>query len=88
MLIRGKGNGPLTDQKKTVSSQKSVSSAVDISSDILAKVNGYALQAVTADQVFVGKQLLAHSGIDRDNERFPESVLNDFAASLPGKSAL
>ncbi|WP_020675552.1 hypothetical protein [Geopsychrobacter electrodiphilus] len=88
MFIKGKGKGPLTDQVKTVSSQKSASSAVAITAEILAQVNVYALQPLTAEQIFVGKQLLAHNGIDRDNERFPVAVLNDFAQTIPGKSAL
>ena len=88
MVIRGKGKGPLTDQRKTVSSQKSASSAVEITTEVLAQVNAYALQPVTAEQIFIGKQLLAHNGVDRDNERFPEAVLNDFATNLPGKSTL
>ncbi len=87
-LFRGKGKGPVNEARKQFSCQKSVTSAVAVTDEILSKVNGYALEPLKAEDIFVGKQLLAHNGIDRDRERFPEQILDDFAASLPGKSAL
>lgn len=61
---------------------------VEISPEMLAKINNYTLKPLTADDVYVRKYLLAHNGIDRDNERFPEDLLNDFMTTLPGKSFL
>lgn len=60
----------------------------EISDDQMAKINKYALETLQADQVHVRKFLLAHNMIDRDNERFPEGLLDDFAKTLPGKSFL
>lgn len=70
-----------------VAGSKSVSGA-DITAAMLAKINGYALKELSADEVYVRKVLLAHNAIDRDNERFPEPLLDNFAATLPGKSLL
>ena len=88
MLIRGKGKGPVTEARKQFSSKKSVTSAVKVTDEILAKVNAYALEPLTAEEIFVGKQLLAHNGIDRDTERFPEQIIDDFAKTLTGKNTL
>ncbi|WP_305046334.1 hypothetical protein [Geoalkalibacter sp.] len=67
---------------------KGASVGVTVDDGLLAKINRFALVDLAADQVFVRKQLLAHNGIDRDRERFPENLLEDFARSLPGKSVL
>jgi hypothetical protein len=63
-------------------------SGADCTPEMLAKINTYALTPLTADQVFVRKFLMAHSCIDRDNECFPPEMLDQFAASMPGKSML
>lgn len=55
------------------------------SSEQLAAINVYALDELTADQVYVRTAYLAHNGIDRDNEVFDGALLRDFARSLPGK---
>jgi hypothetical protein len=60
----------------------------DITPAMLAKINAFALSPLTAEQVYVRKFLLCHSGIDRDVERFPPQLLDNFAATLPGKSFL
>ncbi len=67
---------------------KGASVGVELDAALLAKINRFALKELTADEIFARKQLLAHSGIDRDRERFPENLLDDFAATLPGKSVL
>lgn len=51
----------------------------------MAKINKFALVTLKEDQVYVRKYLMAHNGIDRDNERFHEDMLEDFAKTLPGK---
>lgn len=56
--------------------------------DMLAKINSFALKALTADEVFVRKFLMAHNCIDRDNECFPSEMLDQFSATMPGKSML
>lgn len=70
-----------------VAGSKAVSGA-EITAAMLAAINGYALKELTADEVYVRKCLLAHNAIDRDNERFPEGLLDNFATTLPGKSLL
>jgi hypothetical protein len=59
-----------------------------VTTDMLAKINRYALTPLTTDQVFVRKFLMAHNCIDRDNECFPNDMLDQFAATMPGKSLL
>jgi hypothetical protein len=56
--------------------------------EMLAKINRYALTPLKAEDVFVRKLLLAHNCIDRDNERFPDQMLEQFASSIVGKSLL
>ena len=60
----------------------------EIDDEQLAKINSYALVELKQEDVFARKMLLAHNAIDRDNERFPEDLLEDYAKTLPGKSAL
>lgn len=60
-----------------------------VTDEQLATINNrYAIVALTADQVYVRKFLLAHNAIDRDRERFAEALLDDFKATLPGKGLL
>jgi len=57
--------------------------------DELAIINSdYALEPLTAEQVFVCEMNLANDQVDRDNEKFPVEVLQEFALTLPGKSFL
>lgn len=60
----------------------------EVTPDALTKINSYALAPLTADQVYVRKYIMAHNCVDRDRERFPEALLDDFARTLPGKSLL
>jgi hypothetical protein len=60
----------------------------EITSDMLAKVNAFALKELGVDDIYARKCLLAHNCIDRDVERFSEPLLDNFAATLPGKSLL
>ena len=79
------GDGP---RKRFDFKGKGASVGIQADAAILGKINRFAMEELTADQVFVRKQILAHNGIDRDNERFPEAILDDFAKTLPGKSVL
>lgn len=56
-----------------------------LSGKALEKINKLALVPLNEDQVYVRKYLMAHNGIDRDNERFHEDLLEDFATTLTGK---
>jgi len=57
--------------------------------DELAIINrDYALEPLTAEQVYVCEMNLANDQVDRDNEKFPVEVLREFALTLPGKSFL
>lgn len=55
------------------------------SSEQLGLVNQFALETLSADQVYVRTAYLAHSGIDRDRDAFEKALLDDFARTLPGK---
>ena len=48
----------------------------------------FAGRQVTPDEVFVRGMLLCHDQLDRSFERFPQSYLQRFAETLPGKSVL
>jgi hypothetical protein len=60
----------------------------EVTPEMLAKINSFALNSLTVEQVYVRKFLFCHSAIDRDVERFPKALLEDFAATFPGKSFL
>lgn len=51
----------------------------------LAQINKLALRALNADEVYVRTVYLAHNAIDRDREAFDDTLINDFANTLPGK---
>lgn len=74
--------------KSFASGIKGAGAGVEVSAEILGKINRYALTPITADEVYVRRKILAHNGVDRDRERFNEALLDDFAATLPGKSTL
>jgi hypothetical protein len=67
---------------------KAIKAGIEITAEVLAKINSFALEPLTAEQVYVRKFLFCHSGIDRDVERFPKALLDDFTATFPGKSFL
>lgn len=71
-----------------LSGGKAAAGGAEITPEMLAKINGFALVPLAAEAVYARKFLMCHSAIDRDNERFPEELLDQFAATLPGKSFL
>ncbi len=63
-----------------------VASGAEITAAMLEKINSFALRPLVVEEIYVRKFLFCHSAIDRDNERFTESLLDDYAATFPGKS--
>ena len=59
-----------------------------VTQGMLLRINNFALKPLTTEKVYVRKFLMAHNAVDRDNERFPEGLLDDFAATFPGKALL
>lgn len=59
-----------------------------VTQGMLSRINNFALKPLTTEEVYVRKFLMAHNAVDRDNERFPEGLLDDFAATFPGKALL
>lgn len=55
------------------------------SDDQLRLINGYALEELGADDVYVRTFVIAHNAIDRDREVIDEALLGEFAQTLPGK---
>lgn len=74
----------MSGKNKTLGSVrfKAAGAATD---DQLQRINSYSLTPLTADQVYVRTALVAHNGIDRDNEVFDDALLADFVRTLPGK---
>lgn len=70
-------------QQKTLALHLKAATAVDEAT--LAAINALTLRAFTADELQVRDYALAHNCIDRDNEVFDESLLDDFARTIPGK---
>lgn len=60
----------------------------EITPEMMAKINRFALKELAPDDVYVRRFLMAHNLIDRDNECFPPAMLDEFAATFPGKSML
>jgi hypothetical protein len=67
---------------------KMAGDGAEVSPEMLAKINSFALTPLAAGEVYARKLLLAHNCIDRDNERFPDAMLDQFAATIVGKSLL
>jgi hypothetical protein len=65
---------------------KSVAPGAGVTPEILARINRWSLVPLNADDLYVRRFILAHDAIDRDKERFPKELLQDFADTLPGKS--
>lgn len=51
----------------------------------LTAIGAYTLADVPPEKLYVRTFALAHNAIDRDNEAFDDSLLADFARTLPGK---
>ena len=51
----------------------------------LARINEFAFEDLSGEDVYVRTFDLAHNGIDRDREVFPAKLLEDFARTLPGR---
>ncbi len=58
---------------------------VEATPEMMSKINRFSHAALTPDDVYVAPFMVAHNAVDRDGERFHESVLSDFARTLPGK---
>jgi len=54
----------------------------------LAKINAFARRRLAAGEVYVGECDLCNDRVDRTFEWFPVEMLQQFAASAPGKSLL
>lgn len=58
------------------------------SQDDLALIAAYAGRTLDASEVYVRAMVLCTGDYDRDHERFSDSVLQQFAETIPGKSLL
>lgn len=72
--------------QKVFSLKASAYTGAEISPEMMTSINRFALKELTVDEVYVRKFLMAHNGIDRDIERFPEGMLDEFSNTFPGKS--
>jgi hypothetical protein len=80
---------PVKDVQKTAfGGTKSPSVGYELSPADLAVINTFALSDQKAEDLYSRKVLLCHNGIDRDRDRFPDELLEDFARTAPGKSFL
>jgi hypothetical protein len=80
-----RNDGTIEDVPHKILSMKAVGAGKELTDEQLAKINSYARKALTKEQVFYIRLLMAHNGIDRDEERFDEKMLTSFAKTLPGK---
>lgn len=76
---------PHKSAKHSLLAAKILGGGAEIATATLAKVNRFALSPLSVEDVYVRSAIVAHSAIDRDNERFPETLLDEYAATLPGK---
>lgn len=80
---------PGNNQRQKVFGLKmSTGQGAECTPEMLTAINRFALTPLTSEEVYVRKLLLAHNCIDRDNERFPDAMLDQFASSITGKSLL
>jgi hypothetical protein len=62
-----------------------VKAAGDATPEQLAAIRAYTLRDFTPAELMVRTFVLAHNGIDRDNECFDETLLADFSRTIAGK---
>lgn len=62
-----------------------VKAAGDATPEQLAAIRAYTLRDFTPAELMVRTFVLAHNGIDRDNECFDETLLADFSRTIQGK---
>lgn len=72
--------------QKQFGCKASAVAGAEVTPEILVKINKFAIKELTAEEVYVRKFLFCHSAIDRDVERFPAPLLQQFADTFPGKS--
>ncbi len=84
VLEKGTDIQDLNKTRKVVS-YKAVGDGKPLTDAQLARINSYAPKALKAEEVYYRSVLLCHNGIDRDNERFSDELLDAFAATAPGK---
>jgi hypothetical protein len=75
-------------RQKTLGLKMAMGQGAECTPEMLEKINRFTLTPLKAEDVYVRKLLLAHNCIDRDNERFPETMLDQFATTIVGKSLL
>lgn len=75
-------------RQKVFGLKMSIGEGAECTPEMLAKINQYALTPLKVEEVYTRKLLLAHNCIDRDNERFPDAMLDQFAETILGKSLL
>ncbi len=78
----------LKEYKKEFTIKQASIIGAEVTPEMLTRINQYALKELKTEEVYVRKFLLAHNAIDRDNERFPETILDQFRDTLSGKSLL
>ncbi len=72
-------------KSKTINVHTKAATGGKATAEQLTQINKFALEEMTADDVYVRTAYLAHNGIDRDKEAFDDALLESFTASLPGK---
>lgn len=80
---RAQGVHQVSLQQKALALHVKAGGAADDAT--MAAIRQYTLRDFAPDELQIRDYALAHNCIDRDNECFDESVLDDFANSLPGK---
>lgn len=81
----GDDGSPGAPAVRKVVSYKAVGSGKPLTEEQLAGINRLAPKALTSEEVYYRPVLLAHNGIDRDNERFHEDLLDSYVKSITGK---
>jgi len=81
----GEGGREKVSERRAKTMQVCVKSASAPTDAQLAAIRQYTLRDFAADELMVRTFVLAHNGIDRDNECFDEPLLGDFSRSIVGK---
>lgn len=74
--------------KQTEENQLPIGDGIPISDQDLAEINRIAPKVLKKEDLFAGLLAAGHNAVDRDEERFKESLLQDLARTLFGKSLL
>lgn len=87
-IKRKAGTGAIAEKRSKVFRSPGGFKSLDATAEDMDKINRLAPKRLRSEEVVVREGWGAHNYVDRDNERFPDDLLADFALTLKGRPVL